>query len=79
MIIQDISELTGAACQAMAGTPNERLRMVMDALVRHLHDFVREVRPSDEEWEKGLAFLAAIGQHTNDTHNEAILAADICR
>jgi protocatechuate 3,4-dioxygenase beta subunit len=77
MIIQDESQVTDAVCTAMAGAPNERLRVVMDALVRHLHAFVREVKPTDEEWEKGLAFVTGLGQATNDTHNETILAADI--
>jgi catechol 1,2-dioxygenase len=49
----------------------------MDALVRHLHAFVREVRPTEEEWDEGLAFVTALGQATNASHNETILAADI--
>ena len=77
MIIQDESQITEAVLAAMADTPNLRLRTVMDALVRHLHAFVREVRPTEEEWERGLAFVTGLGQATNDAHNETILAADI--
>jgi catechol 1,2-dioxygenase len=77
MIIQDEGQVTDAVRAAMAQTPNARLRTIMDALVRYLHAFVREVRPTDEEWEQGLAFVTGLGQATNDTHNETILAADI--
>lgn len=77
MIIQDESQLTDAVRAAMNDTPNERLREVMDAVVRHLHALIREVKPTEEEWERGLAFITALGQATNDTHNETILAADI--
>jgi protocatechuate 3,4-dioxygenase beta subunit len=77
MIIQNEAMLTDAVRADMAATPNQRLREVMDALVRHLHAFVREARPTDEEWDKGLAFVTGLGQTTNDSHNETILAADI--
>jgi protocatechuate 3,4-dioxygenase beta subunit len=77
MIIQNEAMLTEAVLADMAATPNRRLREVMDALVRHLHAFVREARPTEEEWDKGLAFVTGLGQTTNDSHNETILAADI--
>jgi catechol 1,2-dioxygenase len=77
MIIQNEAMITDAVCADMAASPNERLREVMDALVRHLHAFVREVRPTEEEWDEGLAFVTALGQATNASHNETILAADI--
>jgi catechol 1,2-dioxygenase len=77
MIIQNETMLTDAVRADMAVTPNQRLRAVMDALVRHLHAFVRETRPTEEEWDKGLAFVTGLGQMTNDRHNETMLAADI--
>jgi protocatechuate 3,4-dioxygenase beta subunit len=78
MIIQNEAMVTEAVRADMAATtPNPRLREVMDALVRHLHAFVRETRPTEEEWDKGLAFVTGLGQMTNDRHNETILAADI--
>jgi protocatechuate 3,4-dioxygenase beta subunit len=77
MIIENEAMLTDAVCADMAAAPDERLREVMDALVRHLHAFVREVRPTEQEWDIGLAFVTGLGQATNDSHNETILAADI--
>ena len=77
MIIEGEAMLTPAVLDAMAKTPNPRLREVMDALVRHLHAFVREVRPTEQEFEQGVAFVAGLGKATTDTHNEVILASDV--
>nr|WP_245214981.1 dioxygenase [Pararoseomonas indoligenes] len=60
----------------MAGTSDERLKAVSAALVRHLHAFIREVRPSESEWEFGVDFLCRIGQANSPTHNEGVLFSD---
>jgi protocatechuate 3,4-dioxygenase beta subunit len=77
MIIQNEAMVTDAVRADIASTPDKRLREVMDALVRHLHAFIREVRPTEEEWEAGIAFVTGLGQATNDTHNETILISDV--
>ena len=77
MIIDNQADLTLAVEQAMAHTPDARLREIMAALVRHAHAFIREVRPNEEEFEKGIDFLVGIGQATGATKNEVVLAADI--
>jgi hydroxyquinol 1,2-dioxygenase len=56
---------------------NPRLRQLMQALVRHLHGFVREVRLTDEEWRKGIEFLTATGHITDDRRQEFILLSDV--
>lgn len=66
-----------ATLAAMARTPDEHLRTVMAALVRHLHAFAREVQLTEAEFERALDFLVAIGKATGETKNEAVLAADI--
>ncbi len=77
MIIENEAMLTGAVLDTMRPTENPRLRSVMDALVRHLHAFVREVQPTEKEFEQAVEFVAGIGQATTDTHNEVILASDV--
>ncbi|BEP33157.1 dioxygenase [Variovorax sp. V59] len=67
----------GFALQAMERTPDPRLRTVMNALTRHLHDFVQEVKLTEEEFEQALEFIVAIGQATGEKKNEVVLAADI--
>lgn len=66
-----------ATLAAMARTPDERLRTVMAALVRHLHAFAREVQLTEGEFERAVDFVVAIGQATGATKNEVVLAADI--
>jgi protocatechuate 3,4-dioxygenase beta subunit len=49
----------------------------MSALIRHVHDFVREVELTPEEWEQGVAFLSEIGKWCDDKRQEVILLSDI--
>jgi protocatechuate 3,4-dioxygenase beta subunit len=60
----------------MAGTPDARLREVMEAAVRHLHAFAREVELKPEEWLAGIAFLTAVGQACTPYRQEFILLSD---
>ena len=45
----------------------------MTAFVRHLHDFARDVKLTEEEFREAMAYIVKIGQHSNETHNEAVL------
>jgi protocatechuate 3,4-dioxygenase beta subunit len=55
---------------------NERLQQVMESLVTHLHAFIRDVEPTEEEWLKGIQFLTAVGHITDDVRQEFILLSD---
>lgn len=77
MVIEQESQVTGAVVEAMARTPDARLREVMAAFVRHAHAFLRETRPSEEEFEAGMRFLVDIGHATTAVKNEVVLAADV--
>jgi catechol 1,2-dioxygenase len=61
----------------MASTGSPRLRQVMASFVEHIHAYIREVDLTEAEFEQAERFLVAIGQHTNESHNEVILAADV--
>ncbi|WP_395318737.1 dioxygenase [Variovorax sp. UC74_104] len=67
----------GHVLDAMKHTPDPRLRTVMEAVTRHLHALVQEVKLTEEEFEQALEFIVAIGQATGETKNEVVLAADI--
>lgn len=54
-----------------------RLKQLMQALVRHLHAFVREVRLTEEEWNRTIEFLTAVGHITDDRRQEFILLSDV--
>ncbi len=72
----DETTITAAVLARFAATPDPRLRQVMQALVRHLHGFVREVEPTMAEWEAAIAFLTATGQMCDDKRQEFILLSD---
>ncbi|MBY0530767.1 MAG: catechol 1,2-dioxygenase [Xanthobacteraceae bacterium] len=76
MFIESDREVTPAVLAAMENTGDPRFKEIITALVRHLHAFAREVKLTEPEWERGIGYLVALGQRTNDTHNEAILASD---
>ena len=59
------------------GAGDERLKTVMQALTRHLHAFLREVRLTEDEWNKGIEFLTAAGHITDDKRQEFILLSDV--
>jgi hydroxyquinol 1,2-dioxygenase len=58
-------------------TEDPRLKQLMQSLTRHLHNFIREVRLTEEEWHAGIAFLTAAGHITDDTRQEFILLSDV--
>jgi catechol 1,2-dioxygenase len=69
--------VTEIVLASMSHTPDPRLRQVMESLVRHLHAFLREARPTEEEFELGLDFLMRLGQSSGPEKNEVILASDL--
>ncbi|SDO63845.1 catechol 1,2-dioxygenase [Lutimaribacter pacificus] len=61
----------------MGSDTDPRLREVMAALVRHLHDLVREVGLTQDEWEHVIGFLTRTGQICSDERQEFILLSDV--
>jgi protocatechuate 3,4-dioxygenase beta subunit len=76
-ITDDVESVTAIVKAAMAGTPDARLKTITDALVEHAHAFLKQVKLTDGEFERGLAFLRAAGQACNARHNEIVLLADV--
>ena len=68
--------ITEAATDQMSGTPDPRLREIMASLVRHLHEFAREVDLTADEWLEGIKFLTAVGQKCTAHRQEFILLSD---
>ncbi|KQS71174.1 intradiol ring-cleavage dioxygenase [Modestobacter sp. Leaf380] len=62
---------------SFAGTPDPRLREVLTSLVRHLHDFVKDVELTEAEWEAAIGFLTETGQTCTPTRQEFILLSDV--
>ncbi|MEJ8857613.1 intradiol ring-cleavage dioxygenase [Variovorax robiniae] len=68
--------ITPAVLESLADCPDPRLKEVLSALVRHLHDFAREVKLTEAEWMAGIQFLTATGQKCDDKRQEFILLSD---
>jgi len=72
----DETTITQAVLDRLTACPSPRLRQVSDALVRHLHAFVREVEPTMDEWMTGIEFLTRTGQICSPARQEFILLSD---
>jgi hydroxyquinol 1,2-dioxygenase len=71
------AEAISAATEAsFAKCEGERLRILMQSLVRHLHGFAREVELTEAEWRAGIDVLVATGQITDGQRDEFILWSD---
>jgi catechol 1,2-dioxygenase len=70
------ADLTDEVVSRLDATEDERLRTVMQALVRHLHAFAREVSLTEQEWMTGIRFLTETGQKCDDVRQEFILLSD---
>src|SRR5271154_7308232 len=72
----DEHNITLAVLERVEPTASPRARAVSEALVRHLHDFIREIEPTFEEWERGVSFLTEVGKKCSATRQEFILLSD---
>ncbi|CAF1135222.1 unnamed protein product [Rotaria sordida] len=58
-------------------TPNTRLKFLMEKLVDYLHNYVRETRPTIEEFNETMKFLAECGHMCTNVRQEFVLLSDI--
>src|SRR3954471_1694385 len=70
------AEISRAAVESFAGCSDDRLRTVLQSLVRHLHAFAAEVGLTEAEWSKGIEALTESGRITDDRRQEFILWSD---
>ena len=75
MIIEKQEDVTAAVLSELERAPDARFREVMTAFVRHMHDFAREVRLTEDELRTAAGYVVQLGKHTTDNHNEAVLIA----
>jgi catechol 1,2-dioxygenase len=75
MIIEKQEDVTTAVLAELKRAPNARFREIMSAFVRHMHDFLREAKLTEQEFHTALGYIVAIGKHSSESHNEAVLMA----
>src|SRR5579875_251894 len=74
--IKTPDELTADVLASFDGCSDERLRQIMQTLVRHLHGFVKEVERTPAEWERAIETLTRTGHITDERRQEFILWSD---
>jgi len=53
-----------------------RFRQIMEGIIHHLHNFIKEVELTQEEWEIAIDFLTRTGQKCSEERQEWILMSD---
>ncbi|MFE7170311.1 dioxygenase [Streptomyces sp. NPDC057616] len=69
--------ITPAVISTMRDTKDPRLAEILESLVRHLHDFVRDVELTEDEWAAGVDYLTRTGHTCTPTRQEFILLSDV--
>lgn len=68
--------VTQAVIEQMATTTDPRMREIMEAAVKHLHQFARDVKLTPAEWLYGIDFLTRVGKMCTPDRQEFILMSD---
>jgi protocatechuate 3,4-dioxygenase beta subunit len=74
---QDGRAITDAVLASFTGSRDPRLAEAMRDIVRHLHDAVRAIRPTEQELMAGIGFLAALGRRGSAAGEELIELSDV--
>jgi len=56
---------------------DQRLKVVMDVITRKLHEAVKEIEPTQEEWMEAIMFLTDTGHKCDEWRQEFILLSDV--
>jgi catechol 1,2-dioxygenase len=70
------ADITANVIASFDGCRDERLRELLQALVRHLHEFASETHLSQDEWQVAIDVLTSTGQITDERRQEFILWSD---
>ena len=56
---------------------NERLKAAINVIIRKLHEAVKEIEPTQEEWLQAILFLTRTGHMSDEWRQEFILLSDV--
>jgi hydroxyquinol 1,2-dioxygenase len=73
----DEHNITNAAIDSVREARSPRIKEISESLIRHLHDFVRDIEPTQAEWKHAIDFLTRAGQMCSATRQEFILLSVI--
>jgi catechol 1,2-dioxygenase len=75
VVVRNATELTRAVLAEMTRAQDPRTAEILQAVVRHLHGLVTELRLSESELQQAIGWIARLGQATHASHNEVALAS----
>ena len=77
--MRDLTEanVTDAVVDKIADNTKPRVREIMEALVRHAHNFIRDVNLTPDELLYGARFIQAVGQISDEKREEGVLLGDV--
>ncbi len=76
--MRDVTEqtLTAAVLETMAGATDPREREILASLVKHLHEFIRDINLTSDEWRQAMALLLNAARISDEERNEFIMFSD---
>ncbi len=69
--------LTERVLGAYSRIENPRLKFIVSDLIRHLHEYVKDTKVTDQEFEFAWDFLKKMAEMTGPERNEFILLSDV--
>ena len=76
MSTHQTSDITQAVLERLAPDADPRFKVVISAVVRHMHALAREVDLNPDEWMAAIQFLTQVGKTCDDKRQEFILLSD---
>ena len=70
-------DFTANVIKATGPKANPRVAQVVGSLIKHLHDFARDVDLTVDEWMMGVNMINRAGQMSNERRNEGQLLCDV--
>ena len=71
------NNITETVVRGYSGAQDARTGEILNLLIRRLHDFIREINLSPQEWEAAMGILARAAATTDEERNEFILLSDL--
>ncbi|WP_431324278.1 dioxygenase [Rhizobium sp. YTU87027] len=66
-----------AFAERFQASRNGKLAELIAAAVTHVHELIKEFRPSQDEWRKVLLFLTEVGHASDERRQEWVLLSDL--
>lgn len=70
-------DFTERVLNAYSNIENPRLKFIVSQLIKHVHSCIREMRPTDQEFEFAWDFMERMAAKTGPERNEFLLMADV--